>query len=66
LPALRVDLSTRCPELTCLVLDGHHFLFVWWKTSWVWEAAAYNSGACIRYYKVLTLTWMIYKMTRRS
>ncbi|KAJ6590762.1 hypothetical protein B0H10DRAFT_2092167 [Mycena sp. CBHHK59/15] len=39
---LRNKLIARCPGLNYIFLDGYHFLFVWWKTSWVWEATAHS------------------------
>ncbi|KAJ7246877.1 hypothetical protein B0H12DRAFT_1324979 [Mycena haematopus] len=39
---LRTELLAKCPALTYIFLDGYHFLFLWWKTSWVWEATAHN------------------------
>lgn len=41
---LRNRLIARCPGLNYIFLDGYHFLFVWWKTSWVWEATAHSYG----------------------
>ncbi|KAJ6486700.1 hypothetical protein C8R45DRAFT_1097998 [Mycena sanguinolenta] len=39
---LRAELIAKCPALTCILLDRYHFLFLWWKTSSVWEATAYT------------------------
>ncbi|KAJ6590763.1 hypothetical protein B0H10DRAFT_2233570 [Mycena sp. CBHHK59/15] len=39
---LRDELIARCPGLNYIFLDGYHFLYVWWKTSWVWEATAHS------------------------
>ncbi|KAJ6574550.1 hypothetical protein B0H19DRAFT_1124774 [Mycena capillaripes] len=39
---LRNELIARCPRLSYIFLDGYHFLYVWWKTSWVWEATAHG------------------------
>ncbi|KAJ6486699.1 hypothetical protein C8R45DRAFT_995568 [Mycena sanguinolenta] len=39
---LRAELIAKCPALACIFLDGYHFLFLWKKTSSVWEATAYT------------------------
>ncbi|KAF7336035.1 L-aminoadipate-semialdehyde dehydrogenase [Mycena sanguinolenta] len=41
LAGLRAELTAKCPALTYIFLDGSLFLFLWCKTSSVYEAAAY-------------------------
>ncbi|KAF7348711.1 hypothetical protein MVEN_01390000 [Mycena venus] len=47
---LRNKLMAKCPSLTYLFLDGYHFLFLRWETSWVWEATAksYDDAEILR------------------
>ncbi|KAF7336065.1 L-aminoadipate-semialdehyde dehydrogenase [Mycena sanguinolenta] len=39
---LRAGLVAKCPALAYILLDRYHFLFLWSKTSSVWEATAYT------------------------
>ncbi|KAF7349167.1 L-aminoadipate-semialdehyde dehydrogenase [Mycena sanguinolenta] len=41
-PVLRAELVAKCPALNYIFFDRYHLLFLWWKTSSVWEATAYN------------------------
>ncbi|KAJ7210016.1 hypothetical protein GGX14DRAFT_543043 [Mycena pura] len=48
--AVRDALISRCPALGYIYFNGYHFAYVWWKTSWVWEATAGSyayASACI-------------------
>ncbi|KAJ6486743.1 hypothetical protein C8R45DRAFT_267649 [Mycena sanguinolenta] len=43
-PALRAELVAKCPALTYINFDQYHLLFLWRKTSSVWETTAYSFG----------------------